>query len=64
MTHRAVRYHLLIADAIYERNPLEARLLMLAHVNNAINGVLAWQAKTHGQPYPDRQASVSSLLLP
>src|SRR5258706_220483 len=47
MTHRAVRYHLLIADAICERNPLQARLLMLAHVNDAINSVLVWQAKKH-----------------
>jgi GntR family transcriptional regulator, transcriptional repressor for pyruvate dehydrogenase complex len=64
MTGRAVRYHLLIADAICERNPLQARLLMLAHVNDAINAVLAWQAKTYGQPHPDRQTSVSPLLLP
>jgi DNA-binding FadR family transcriptional regulator len=64
MTHRAVRYHLLIADAICERNPLQARLLMLAHVNDAINTVLAWQANIHDQPYPDRQASISPLLLP
>ena len=64
MTQRAVRYHLLIADAICERNPLQARLLMLAHVNDAINSVLVWQAKTHDQPPPDRQASVSPLLLP
>jgi GntR family transcriptional repressor for pyruvate dehydrogenase complex len=64
MTHRAVRYHLLIADAICERNPLQARLLMLAHVNDAINGVLMWQAKTHDQPPPARDASVSPLLLP
>jgi GntR family transcriptional repressor for pyruvate dehydrogenase complex len=64
MTHRAVRYHVLIADAICERNPLQARLLMLAHVNDAINGVLAWQEKTHDHPYADQQASVSPLLLP
>lgn len=63
MTQRAVRYHLLIADAICERNPLQARLLMLAHVNDAINSVLVWQAKTHDQP-PDRQASVSPVVLP
>jgi GntR family transcriptional repressor for pyruvate dehydrogenase complex len=64
MTQRAVRYHLLIADAICERNPLQARLLMLAHVNDAIDGVLAWQAKTHGQPQPNPQANVSSTLVP
>jgi GntR family transcriptional regulator, transcriptional repressor for pyruvate dehydrogenase complex len=64
MTQRAVRYHHLIADAICERNPLQARLLMLAHVNDAINGVLVWQAKMHDQPHPEPQASVSPLLLP
>jgi len=64
MTHRAVRYHLLIADAICERNPLQARLLMLAHVNDAINSVLVWQAKTHDHPQPDRQENVNPLLLP
>lgn len=64
MTHRAVRYHLLIADAICERNPLQARLLMLAHVNDAINCVLIWQSKTHDQPPTERDASVSPLLLP
>jgi GntR family transcriptional regulator, transcriptional repressor for pyruvate dehydrogenase complex len=63
MTHRAVRYHLLIADAICERNPLQARLLMLAHVNDAINSVLSWQAKIHDQPL-DRDASLNPLLLP
>jgi GntR family transcriptional repressor for pyruvate dehydrogenase complex len=64
MTQRAVRYHLLIADAIAERNPLQARLLMLAHVNDAINAVLAWHTATHGQPDPDRQAGISPSLLP
>jgi GntR family transcriptional repressor for pyruvate dehydrogenase complex len=62
MTQRAVRYHLLIADAICERNPLQARLLMLAHVNDAINSVLAWQAGTQ-QGATANQASVSAILL-
>lgn len=41
MTPRAVRYHLLIAEAIKSRNPLQARLLMLAHMNDAIDALLA-----------------------
>ncbi|HWQ12143.1 MAG TPA: FCD domain-containing protein [Roseiflexaceae bacterium] len=41
MTPRAVRYHLLVAEAIRERNPLQARLLMLAHMNDAIDSLLA-----------------------
>jgi GntR family transcriptional repressor for pyruvate dehydrogenase complex len=63
MTQRAVRYHRLIADAICERNPLQARLLMLAHVNDAINSVLAWQASAQGEQKPDGQPSVSPMLL-
>jgi GntR family transcriptional regulator, transcriptional repressor for pyruvate dehydrogenase complex len=62
-TPRAVRYHLLIAEAIGERNPLQARLLMLAHVNDAIDSVLAWLSITHDQQYLDSQASVSPMLL-
>lgn len=40
MTARAVRYHLLIGEAIRSRNPLQARLLMLAHMNDAIDTLL------------------------
>ncbi|HMO57262.1 MAG TPA: FadR/GntR family transcriptional regulator [Roseiflexaceae bacterium] len=40
MTARAVRYHLLIAEAIRYRRPLQARLLMLAHVNDAIDALV------------------------
>jgi GntR family transcriptional repressor for pyruvate dehydrogenase complex len=40
MTARALRYHLLIADAIRSRNASQARLLMLAHMNDALNSVL------------------------
>jgi GntR family transcriptional regulator, transcriptional repressor for pyruvate dehydrogenase complex len=64
MTHRAVRYHLLIADAICERNPLQARLLMLAHVNDAINSVLTWHASTHNEQRTISQANVSPMVLP
>jgi GntR family transcriptional regulator, transcriptional repressor for pyruvate dehydrogenase complex len=41
MTPRAVRYHMLVAEAVLERNPLQARLLMLAHMNDAIDALLA-----------------------
>jgi GntR family transcriptional regulator, transcriptional repressor for pyruvate dehydrogenase complex len=64
MTQRAVRYHLLIADAICERNPLQARLLMLAHVNDAINSVLTWHANTHNEQRTIGQANVSPMVLP
>jgi DNA-binding FadR family transcriptional regulator len=40
MTMRAVRYHLMIAEAIAEHNCEQARLLMLAHVNDATNVLL------------------------
>lgn len=43
MKFRAVKYHLLISDTIRERNSVQARLLMLAHVNDAINVILATQ---------------------
>lgn len=41
MNARAVRYHLLIAEAIRDRHPLQARLLMLAHVNDTIDALVA-----------------------
>ncbi|MCW1967849.1 MAG: FadR family transcriptional regulator [Anaerolineae bacterium] len=40
VTPRAVRYHLMIAEAIQERDAPQARLLMLAHVNDAIQSVI------------------------
>ena len=61
---RAVRYHLLIADAIGEHNPLQARLLMLAHVNDAINSVLAWQANSQDEQLVTGQISVSAMVIP
>lgn len=45
MTARAVRYHLLIADALRDRNAPQARLLMLAHMNDTLNGLLAAEAR-------------------
>ncbi len=46
MTARAVRYHLLIAEALRDRNAAQARLLMLAHMNDALSGVLMADAKS------------------
>jgi GntR family transcriptional repressor for pyruvate dehydrogenase complex len=63
MNQRAVRYHLLIAEAICERNPLQARLLMLAHVNDMINSVLVWQMGEPPNQSVERQEYISTLLL-
>lgn len=41
MTARAVRYHLLIADALRTRDVVQTRLLMQAHMNDMVNSVLA-----------------------
>lgn len=46
MTARAVRYHLLIAEALRDRNAPQARLLMLAHMNDALSGVLLVDAES------------------
>jgi GntR family transcriptional repressor for pyruvate dehydrogenase complex len=45
MTPRAVRYHLLIAEALCERDAAQARLLMLAHMNHALSGVLSAESR-------------------
>ena len=45
MTARAVRYHLLIAEALRDRNASQAQLLMLAHMNDTLSGVLAAEAR-------------------
>lgn len=45
MTARAVRYHMLIAEAIRDRNAPQARLLMLAHMNDSLNSLLAAEAR-------------------
>src|SRR6266545_87400 len=47
MTARAVRYHLLIAEALRDRNAPQARLLMLAHMNDSLNSLLAAEARAH-----------------
>jgi GntR family transcriptional repressor for pyruvate dehydrogenase complex len=47
MTARAVRYHMLIAEALRDRNAPQARLLMLAHVNDSLNSLLAAEARAH-----------------
>lgn len=45
MTPRAVRYHLLIAEAISERNADQARLLMMAHMNDTLSSILAREGR-------------------
>ncbi|MFN8478303.1 MAG: hypothetical protein U0074_10860, partial [Kouleothrix sp.] len=45
MTARAVRYHLLIAEALCDRNAAQARLLMLAHMNDTLSSLLAVEAR-------------------
>ena len=45
MTARAVRYHLLIAEALGDRNAPQARLLMLAHMNDILSSLMALQSK-------------------
>lgn len=44
MTARAVRYHLMIAEALRMRDAAQARLLMLAHMNDTLAAVLAADA--------------------
>ncbi len=58
MTPRAVRYHLLIAEAIRDRQPLQARLLMLAHVSDAIESLLSRQPEARGDQYDQRATAV------
>lgn len=48
ITRRTVRYHLLIAEAIGDRNAGQARLLMLAHMNDMVESVLAIEARAAG----------------
>lgn len=57
MTPRAVRYHLLIAEAILARKPLQARLLMFAHVNDAIESLVL----VHGEA---GESPVAGLAAP
>jgi GntR family transcriptional repressor for pyruvate dehydrogenase complex len=45
MTARSVRYHLLIAEALEARNAPQARLLMLAHMNDTLNSLLMVEAR-------------------
>jgi len=42
---RALRYHLLIAEALKLRNPQQARLLMQGHMNSMLDEVLASEAQ-------------------
>jgi GntR family transcriptional repressor for pyruvate dehydrogenase complex len=45
MTARAVHYHLLIAGALRTRDASQARLLMLAHMNDTMSGLLLAEAR-------------------
>jgi GntR family transcriptional regulator, transcriptional repressor for pyruvate dehydrogenase complex len=63
MDQRAVRYHLLIADAIDDRDPSQARLLMLAHINDAIKSILEWQGHSQKIDYPVEQGSNTNPLV-
>ena len=45
MTARAVRYHNLIAEALRSRNANQARLLMHAHTEDAVNTLMGMRAK-------------------
>jgi GntR family transcriptional regulator, transcriptional repressor for pyruvate dehydrogenase complex len=47
---RTVRYHLLIAEALGERNAAQARLLMLAHMNDTLGSLLAAEAAAGHEP--------------
>jgi GntR family transcriptional repressor for pyruvate dehydrogenase complex len=49
---RAVRYHLLMAKAMRERDPVQARLLMQAHMNDLVNSALAQFSGGWGTPEP------------
>jgi DNA-binding GntR family transcriptional regulator len=42
-----MRYHLLIADALFDRNPPQTRLLMQSHMQDAFGTVLASEAQAH-----------------
>jgi GntR family transcriptional repressor for pyruvate dehydrogenase complex len=61
MTERTIRYHRLIADAIYERNASQARLLMLAHMNDALSSIRILSARRAHSPHDNAE---SSLTLP
>ena len=65
MNQRAARYHMLIAEAIGEGNALQARVLMLAHVNDAIDAVLAigGEAASHTRAREAGAPSTSTVLL-
>ncbi|MEP7358304.1 MAG: FCD domain-containing protein [Anaerolineales bacterium] len=45
MTARAVHYHLLIASALLARDAGQGRLLMLAHMNDMLSGLLLAEAR-------------------
>lgn len=46
LTTSTIRYHLLLAEAICKRNANQARVVMLAHMNDMVDSVLAIEART------------------
>ncbi|MGQ0601392.1 MAG: FadR/GntR family transcriptional regulator [Anaerolineales bacterium] len=52
LTVRTVRYHVMIAELLRERNASQARLLMLAHMHDAVNSVLATEAMRTSKQKP------------
>ena len=62
---RAIQYHFLIADAIRTHNAIQARLLMLSHVNDAISSLAALQGIEMPRIDASARAPVTTpLLLP
>ena len=62
---RAIQYHFLIAEAIRAHNAIQARLLMLSHVNDAISSLASVQGIELPRIDPSgRMPATTSLLLP
>lgn len=62
LTTSTVRYHLLLAEAICKRNANQARVLMLAHMNDMVDSVLAIEGRT-AQSEVQHQLSVPRPAL-
>ena len=60
MTERAIHYHRIIADAIFERNASQARLLMLAHMNDALSSILVLAAQHDAHTSPDQSQTTTT----
>jgi GntR family transcriptional regulator, transcriptional repressor for pyruvate dehydrogenase complex len=60
---RATKYHTLIAEAIRDRSPLQARLLMLAHVNDTIDALISLQTSSEDRQRAQGSLAASSALV-